>query len=190
MKISPTEAEKALEEIQSVARRTQQSLSGTGTFLTMIITGAIWLIGFTCTQFLPLEYIGYIWAGLSGLGCILGAVIGLRMSNRHRSEQTPVMAKRVGIFWLLLIFYAAAFFAVASPTDGKQATMFIILFNLMGQMGMGLLFSFSAVWWTIPITALALIGYFFFPGIYYLWIAILGGGGMIFLGLFIRSRWK
>jgi hypothetical protein len=111
------------------------------------------------------------------------------MSNRHRSLDTPVMARRVGVFWLLLILFAAAFFAVARPSDGKQATMFVILFNLLGQMGMGLLFSFSAVWWTIPITILALVGYFFFPSIFYLWIAILGGGGMIALGIYIRSRW-
>jgi hypothetical protein len=189
MQVSPTEAEAALEAIETVARRTRQSLSSTGTFMTMVITGTIWLIGFTCTQFLPPPLIGYIWAGLSGLGCILGVVFGVRMGSRHRSEQTPVMAKRVGIFWLLLILFAVAFFAVASPIDGKQATMFVILFNLLGQMGMGLLFSFSAVWWTIPITILALIGYFFFSGIFYLWIAILGGGGMIALGFYIRSRW-
>lgn len=189
MNVSPTEAEKALDEIQSIARRTRQSLSGTGTFLTMIVTGTIWLVGFSCTQFLSPPLIGYIWAGLSSLGCVLGVVIGLRMSNRHRSKQASVMAKRVGIFWLLLILFAGAFFAVASPLEGKQATMFVILFNLLGQMGMGLLFSFSAVWWTIPITLLALIGYFFFPAIFYLWIAILGGGGMIILGFYIRSRW-
>jgi hypothetical protein len=27
------------------------------------------------------------------------------------------------------------------------------------------------------------------PGIFYLWMAILGGGGMIALGLYIRARW-
>ena len=189
MNVSPTEAENAMEEIQAIAKRTRQSLSGTGTFLTMIVTGFIWLIGFTCTQFLSLPLVGYIWGGLSSLGCILGVIIGFRMSSRHRSKQASVMAKRVGIFWLLLLLFAGAFFAVASPLNGKQATMFVILFNLLGQMGMGLLFSFSAVWWTIPITILALIGYFFFPDIFYLWIAVLGGGGMIALSIYIRSRW-
>ena len=36
---------------------------------------------------------------------------------------------------------------------------------------MGLLLSFSSVWWALPITALALIGYFLLPGIFYLWMA-------------------
>ena len=56
-------------------------------------------------------------------------------------------------------------------------------------LAMGLLFSFSSVWWALPITALALAGYFLLPGIFYLWMAILGGGGMIALGLYIRFRW-
>ena len=68
-------------------------------------------------------------------------------------------------------------------------TMFVILFIMLGQLAMGLLFSFSSVWWALPVTALALAGYFLMPDIFYLWVAILGGGGMIALGLYIRSRW-
>jgi len=54
---------------------------------------------------------------------------------------------------------------------------------------MSLLLSFTSVWWGLAITALALIGYFLLPGIFYLWMAVLGGGGMIALGLYIRNRW-
>jgi hypothetical protein len=60
---------------------------------------------------------------------------------------------------------------------------------MLGQLAMGLLFSFSSVWWALPITFLALAGYFLLPGIFYLWMALLGGGGMIILGLYIRFRW-
>jgi hypothetical protein len=41
----------------------------------------------------------------------------------------------------------------------------------------------------LPIAALALIGYYFFPGIFYLWMGVLGGGTMIALGLYIHTRW-
>lgn len=67
--------------------------------------------------------------------------------------------------------------------------MFIILFVMVGWMAMGLLFSFASIRWGLTITALALIGYFFLSDIFYLWMAILGGGGMIALGLHIRNRW-
>jgi hypothetical protein len=54
---------------------------------------------------------------------------------------------------------------------------------------MSLLLSFTSVWPGVIITVLALISYFFLPGIFFLWMAILGGGGMIGLGFYIRSRW-
>lgn len=89
----------------------------------------------------------------------------------------------------LLIFFGIAVIAIAHPTDGKQVTMLVILFIMLGQMAMGLVFSFSSTWWTLPITALALAGYYFLPEFFYLWMALLGGGGMIALGLHIRYRW-
>ncbi len=67
--------------------------------------------------------------------------------------------------------------------------MYIIMFVMTGWAAMSLLLSFAPVWPGLIIMALALIGYFLLPGIFYLWMAVLGGGGMIALGLYIRSRW-
>ena len=189
MNVSPYEAEEALAAIQTMAQKTRHSIASGGTYITLIVTGIIWLVGFICTQFLTGEIVGYIWTGLSILGSIVGILLGIRMGKRVRSPATAPTAKRVGLFWLLLVFYGIAAIAIARPTDGKQATMFVILFIMLGQLAMGLLFSFSSVWWALPITALALVGYFLLPGIFYLWMGILGGGGMISLGLYIRSRW-
>ena len=79
--------------------------------------------------------------------------------------------------------------AVAWPLDGKQLTVFIILFVLVGWLVMGLLLSIISVWPGLIIIALLLTGYFLLPGIFYLWMAILVGGGLIALGVYIRSRW-
>ena len=111
------------------------------------------------------------------------------MSGRVHNPSFNATAKRAGIFWLLLILYGIAAIAIAGPKDGKQATMLIILFIMLGQLAMGLLLSFSATWWALPITALALAGYFLLPDFFYLWMGVLVGGGMIALGLYIRSRW-
>jgi hypothetical protein len=189
MNISPTEAEEALAAIQTMAQKTRKSIASGGTSITLIVTGVVWLVGFLCTQFLPVRIVGYIWGGLSLFGTIVGIILGSRMGARVRSPSTAPMVRRVGLFWLLLVLFALAVIAVAHPSDGKQATLLVILFLMLGQMAMGLLFSFSSVWWTLPITALALVGYFLLPGIFYLWMAVLGGGGMIALGLTIRLRW-
>ena len=189
MNVSPSEAEEALTAIRSMAQKTRQSIASSGAYITLIATGIVWLIGFMCTQFLQGVVVVYIWIGLSILGSILGVVLGMRMGKRVRSPSTAPIAKRIGLFWLLLVLYGIAAIVLARPTDGKQVTMFVILFIMLGQLAMGLLFSFSFVWWALPVTTLALVGYFLLPDIFYLWMAILGGGGMIALGLYIRSRW-
>lgn len=189
MNISPTEAEETLAAIQTVMQKTRHSIASSGTYITLIVTGIVWLVGFICQQFLPMEIVGYIWIGLSILGTLLGTVLGFRLGKRVRNPSAAPMAKRIGLFWLMLVCYCIATIAVARPTDGKQVTIFIILFIMIGQLSMGPVISFSSVWWALPITALALVGYFLLPDIFYLWMAILVGGGMIALGLYIRSRW-
>jgi hypothetical protein len=189
MDISPNEAEEALAAIQTMTQRTRRTIANSGAYIFLIITGSIWLVGFLATQFLSGEIVPYIWIGMSLIGSALAVLLGSRVGKRVRGPSTATYAKRIGIFWLLLVLYGIAVIAVARPTDGKQMTMIIVLFVMLGQMAMGLLFSFASVWWTLPITALALLGYFLLPDFFYLWMAILVGGGMIALGVYIRFRW-
>jgi hypothetical protein len=189
MDITPNEAEEALEAIQIVMQKTRHSIASSGTYITLIVTGIVWLVGFVCTQFLPGEILGYFWTGLSIFGSILGTVWGFRMGKRVRNPATAATAKRVGLYWLFLVFFCIVTIAVAWPLDGKQVTVLIVLFAMIGHLAMGLLLSFAAVWWPLPITALVLISYFLLPGLFYMWMGVLGGGGMIALGLYIRFRW-
>jgi hypothetical protein len=189
MNISPDEAEQALDAIQKMTQKTRHSIANSGVYITLIATGCVWLIGFTATQFLTGDIVIYIWIAASLLGVALATLLGFRMGRRVRSPETPVMAKRIGLFWLFLILYGIATILIARPTDGKQTTMLIILFIMLGQLAMGLVFSFASTWWALLISALALVGYFLLPAYFYLWVAILGGGTMIILGLYIRFRW-
>jgi hypothetical protein len=189
MDITPNEAEEALEAIQIVMQKTRHSIASSGTYITLIVTGIVWLVGFVCTQFVPPEIVGYIWIGLSIFGSILGTVWGFRLGKRVHSPATAATAKRVGLYWLFLVFFCIATIVVAWPLEGKQVTVLIVLFAMIGHLAMGLLLSFAAVWWPLPITVLVLISYFLLPDLFYLWMGVLGGGGMIALGLYIRARW-
>jgi len=189
MNISPNEAEEALAAIQAITQKTRHSIANSGAHIFLVVTGIIWLVGFLSTQFLTGNIVTYIWTGMSLLGTAIAILLGNRMGKRVRSPSFNAPAKRAIIFWLLLVFYGIAAVAIARPTDGKQVTMFVILFTMVGQSAMGLLLSFSSVWWALPITVLALVGYFLLPAYFYLWMGVLGGGGMILLGLYIRFRW-
>jgi hypothetical protein len=189
MNISPNEAEEALAAIQTMMQKTRHSIASSGGYIFLIVTGIVWLVGFLTTQFLTGAIVAVIWTGMSIAGSAAAILLGTRMGKRVRSPSVNSTAKRAGLFWLLLVLYGIASIAIARPTDGKQVTMFVILFIMLGQLAMGLLLSFSSTWWALPITALALVGYFLLPDIFYLWMAIRVGGGMIVLGLYIRLRW-
>ncbi len=189
MNISPSEAEEALAAIQAMMQKTRHSIASSGAHISLIVTGIVWLTGFMCAQFLTGKIVAYIWIGLSILGSTLSTVLGFRMGKRVRSPSTAPTAKRIGLIWLLLAVYCIAAITVAWPIDGKQLTIFIVMFVMIGWLVMGLLLSFTSIWPGLIIIALMLAGYFLLPSIFYLWMAILGGGGLVFLGLYIRSRW-
>ncbi|BBB49386.1 hypothetical protein [Pelolinea submarina] len=188
MNISPTEAEEALAAIQKMTRRTRHTISSSGAYIFLIYTGMIWLAGFLANQFLPGSQAVYVWAVVSLLGSVLSISAGLRVSKHVKGPLTGMYGRRIGLFWVLLALFCIGVIAVAQPIDGKQITLIVILFVLVGQTAMSLVFSFSYGWWTLPIGALALVGYFLMPAYFYLWMAVLVGGSMILLGLIIR--WK
>jgi hypothetical protein len=189
MDISPNEAEEALTSIDVMAQKTCHSIASSGAHTSLIITGAVWMVGFLATQFLQGQIVAYIWIGASIIGATLGIVLNMRIGKRMRNPTAGVTAKRIGTVWLLLAVYCLAALAITWPLDGMQLTVLIVLFVMVGWLAMGLLLSFISVWPGLVIIALVLIGYFFLIDIFYLWMAILGGGGMIALGLYIRYRW-
>jgi hypothetical protein len=190
MEVSPSEAEQALNVIESMVKKTRQAVSSSGAYLFLFVWGAIWLIGFACSQFLVGQIIGKVWAVLNIVGAVLSAITGIRMNRGVRSASTsPQLGQRIGLFWLLLWVFCAAAIAVIWPLDPKQLAMIIILFVMTGWIAMGLLLSLMSARWGVAFTVLALIGYFLLPDYFYIWMAVLGGGGMIALGFYIRSRW-
>ncbi|HMN61163.1 MAG TPA: hypothetical protein PJ988_12405 [Anaerolinea sp.] len=189
MNLSHDEAEKELAAIRRMTQKARHSFAISGAYIFLIVTGAVWLVGFLATQFLSGTIVAIIWVVISLLGTALSIPLGARLGPRVRGQAASETAKRAGLFWLFLTFLGASTIAVARPTDGKQITMMIVLFIMIGQLAMGLVLSFAATWWALPIAALALLGYFLLPAYFYLWMGILVGGGMILLGLYIRWRW-
>ena len=189
MNISPDEAEGELAAIRRMMGKTRASIAGSGTAISLIVTGTVWLVGYTATQFLAPPAVVVIWIVAAVLGSTVASILGARVAKRVRTPLAAARAKQIGLLWALLIVYCAAAIAVTWPLDGRQMTTLIVLFVMVGQLAMGLLLSFATVWWTLPVTALVLVVHFLLPDLYYLGMGILVGGGMIVLGLYIRSRW-
>lgn len=189
MNISPEEAQRSLDAIQEIARKTRRALSSSGAYLFLIVWGAVWLIGFLGNQFLPPRQIGYLWLGLDTLGALLSWWIGARMGQHVRRASGGVSGRRLAGFWLLLFVYVIALLAVTWPLDVRQIAVVIVMVVMMGWLAMGMLLSLTSIHLTLAITALTLVAYFLLPAYFHLIMAFLGGGGMIAFGLYIRNRW-
>ena len=126
---------------------------------------------------------------VDSLGAILSLVMGIRFGRKIRSASSGKAGRQIGYFWLLLFAYCLLLLAVISPLDMKTGAMVIVIFVMVGWIAMGMLLSAASIWWALAITALAFIGYYLLPSYFYLWMAVLGGGGMIALGFYIRNRW-
>ncbi len=189
MNITPSEAEEALSAVQNMMEKTRRAISASGAYKFLILWGVIWMLGFTGSQFLPAEAARYAWIILDITGAVISAFIGVRMNRGVRMSAAPTTGKRIAFFWLLLFVYCYAAVAIVWPVDAKLLAMLIIIFSTIGWVAMGLLLSFASEWWGLGLFGLSLVGYFFLPGYFFLWMAILGGGGMIALGIYIRYRW-
>ena len=189
MNITPTEAEDALAAIQSMVHKTRRAISGSGAYAFMVIWGAVWLIGFLGNQFLPEEWIGWNWLIIDTLGGIASWVIGARMNRVLRSASSLTTGRRIGLFWLLVIVYAAIAIAVAWPVGTLEVAMYIVLFVMLGLLAMSLLLSLISLRPTLVITGVAVAAYFLLPAYFHLIMGILCGGGLIVFGLYIRNRW-
>jgi hypothetical protein len=189
MNISPNEAEESLVAVEKIMQKTRRSIASSGVHISLVVTGLIWLIGFICTQFIKGQTLIYIWIGISVIGSMTASILGFRSSRRvHISNALPT-ARRIGLIWLLLVVYCLAAIAIGWPLDGKQLTMFINLFVLIGWLFTSQQLSSAPIWPGLIIIAFLLGGYFLLPEFYYLWMAIVGGGSLISLGLYIRLRW-
>ena len=71
MDVSPIEAEQALAAVNTVMQKTRHSMASSGAYTFLILTGAVWLLGFVATQFLPGPIVAYIWTALSLLACVV-----------------------------------------------------------------------------------------------------------------------
>ena len=189
MNLSPEEAKEALKKIEQTSQKTHRSLAASGASIFLIITGLVWMIGFVSTQFLTGSIVPVIWVSASLIGSTISIIMGRTQGPRVRGPSISEDTRRAIIFWISLVFFCVATIAVVHPSEGKQITMIIILFMMIGQFSMGLLLSFTASWWAIPITALVLAGYFLLPAYFYLWMGVLVGGSMAALGFYIRKRW-
>lgn len=185
MNISPHEAEEALAAIQQARDKTRNAYGYNGYYL--IVWGLVLFFGFLANQYIHTALLAWIWGGLSLLGCIVSAVLGITQSNQVRSN----IGARIAFFYLALVVFAALWLFVAQPLSLKQGILLGVTIYMFGGAAIGIFTrTISTIVGCVAITALSVAGYYLLPAYFFLWLAICCGLAMVGIGLTLRIGWR
>lgn len=180
------EAQLALDQIRLAAEQTRRAVARSGIGWIFVIWGCVWFVGYLGNQFLGGARAGMLWFALDILGGITTAIVGMRTRRRVRTAY----GWRVAGVWLALMAYIGLLVWIAWPMPPERTVVFVTVAISFGYVFVGLWLSPVLLWTGLALTALAILGWLLMPAYLGYWIAFLGGGGLVGLGIYILRAWK
>ncbi len=182
MPISRGEAAQTLKDIESTQGRSASAYGYSMASPHLILWGAIWVIGYGVPWLAP-GRAGWIWLPLVVAGVVSSGVIGVLTKPKGVRDGMRFWATFAAIF-----AFVAAQFATMPQLSLAQSVVYsplvvALMYALMGIWMRGQRMTLLGA----AIGALALIGYFLLPQLILPWMAVIGGGGLILGGLWLRK---
>jgi hypothetical protein len=183
-------AQDSLAAIEEIMKQTRKAIASTYANPMLILWGILWVVSFATAQFY-LKYVDYIFWSMGAVGGVGSFIIGW-ISHSQPSVRTSIRADwRLLWFWVLLFVYAFIWLAILAPFNGMQINAVLATTAMFGYIVIGLWFGgYFMVWLGLAVTAMTLIGFYFLPHYYCLWMAFTGGLAILLTGLYIRFRWR
>jgi hypothetical protein len=180
----PLSAEQASEALNQIADAQARSATLYGYWRGaphLILWGALWMIGFGLTYVFS-KYATVIWSIVTPLGIAAGIAV-----ERCHSHGIGVRHWRyLAIALTFAVFFFSAF-AIMPPRSGDQTAAFISLVVALIYVLMGLWIGARYAVAGILLAAFTLAGSFLLRDHFTLWMAAVGGGGLVFAGLWLRK---
>jgi hypothetical protein len=182
MSLSREEAANALRDISKTEDRSSAAYGYSQTSPHLILWGFVWLAGYGAMA----AHVTwpYLWLVLSAVGTVSSFWIGARMARARGGQSNwRGFATFVAIF-----LFIAALFAILPPQSGEQiGALFPIL--------VALFYALVGIWGRAPrmivtgaaLAVLTMFGFFELHAQFALWMTVVGGGGLILGGLWLRS---
>jgi len=174
------EAGATLADIAGVERRTKEFLTYAKVSESFTLWGTVWFLGYGLTHFVP-KHAGTIWLILNSLG-IAGsfalAALARRRSGSPFRPQIPAILLTFIVFGFLWTYlgrmgwreqaaFWPTFFSFALIVFGAWAGRALVLAGAV-------------------LTLLTMAGYIWSGAYYDLWMAVVGGGALVGLGVWLR----
>ena len=180
MPLTPTEAANALRDIEQTGRRSGQAVGYRQSGQYFILWGFVWIVGYAGSDFFPRA--GLIWLGAVAFGAVGSVLLGRRgpRGSARGGWQS------FGLFLIVFLFIFATY-AVMWPVGPKQQAAFVPLIAASAYSAVGLWAGLRWIVAGVAIAVLTLGGFYFIHQHFNLWMAAVGGGGLVLAGLWMRS---
>ena len=177
MSLSPEQAAAALREIEETRQRSLELVVYRQGAPVLVLWGVIWIVGFASNAMWP-TYAAIVWTVLT----VLGAVASWLISRGGNPGQNLRYVASWAVF--LLLFYGAG--PILAPQTTSQRAALAALLVAAAYALAGIWWLQRYLWLGLALFAVTLFGFFFAPW-FDLWMAVMGGGGLILGGLWLRA---
>ena len=185
MPLSSNEAAEMLRDIDRTTRRSANAYGYSAASPHLILWGVIWIVGYGATALQPHSpALQAVWPGL----CLVGAGGSFWIGWRMRPASAAGHDWRYVATFAAIVLFVFALFSIMPPTNGVQMGAFFpllasLFYALIGIWAKGA----RMILLGMAIAALTLFGFFALRSQFALWMAAVGGGGLILGGLWLRS---
>jgi hypothetical protein len=186
MELTPQAAAAALAEIARARAAMRRAIREHRGHWHLWIWGAAWIampamaqvLGDNAVRFFP-------WI------CVVGAVLSFAVGvTQGRQIKLPFSGRFLGMLGAVLLFAAIFPFVLHARPDSKEIYAYVCLVAMQGYVIAGLWTDTYVLWLGLFVTALILVGSFFLPGMFWLWMAVCGGGSLVLTGFYVRHCWR
>jgi hypothetical protein len=146
----------------------------------LIIWGVIWAIGYTLSYLSP-PWTNTVWLTLVPLG-VAGDILVSRGSGLGGKRALAML--QLGTIFMVLL---GGSIAVMQPQDPRQMAAFVPLLVAAGYGILGVLGAPRMLIIASLVAVLTLVGFFALGALFLPWMAVVGGGGLIIGGLWLRQ---
>ena len=182
MPISPSEASKALREIADTELASSSAHRYALAAPHLMLWGVIWFLGYGTTYLYP--RLTGVWIPLAIAGAIGSGWVGARATSR---EQRYDWWQSLGTVLAILIALCSLF-AVLPDLDRPRIGAFFPITIGFGYTVVGIWHRATRLLITgIALTGITLLGFFWMPSHFALWMALVGGGGLILGAVWLRK---
>ncbi len=180
MSVSKEQATDALKDAARIERRSAEAYGYRQFSPFLVLWGFVWAIGYGATDLIP-QWSGTVWLGADIVGFAGSALIGRSIKTTESRPSWRFLASG-----LALAAFIAATIAIMPPVSGEQVGAFIPLL-------VALCYALAGIWTGpriliagILLAALTLTGFFFVHAHFALFMAAVGGGGLVLGGLWLK----